>query len=204
MRNINENIKRCTQLRKDNLIKVFNSKCCLCGFDTYHSALEFHHVDPSKKVFGLSGSGLMKNMEDQLEEAKKCILVCANCHRGIHHEGLEIPSNWETLFDNNIATIILEEYYDKKQIHKHYCSICGIEISRWGEKCENCAKIAQRYTDRPNREELKKLIRTKSFVKIGEQYGVSDNAIRKWCKAENLPYKKSVINTYNDIEWLEI
>ena len=29
-----------------------------------------------------------------------------------------------------------------------------------------------------------------SFVEIGKKYGVSDNAIRKWCKKYNLPYKK--------------
>lgn len=103
MTNNSENVKRCAQLRKENLIKVFGGKCCLCGFNIFPSALEFHHVNPEEKEFGLTGSGLMKKMENQLEEAKKCILVCANCHRGIHHEGIAVPSNWEELFDKEIA-----------------------------------------------------------------------------------------------------
>ena len=34
---------------------------------------------------------------------KKCILVCANCHRGIHNGYLEIPQNWQELYDDEIA-----------------------------------------------------------------------------------------------------
>lgn len=54
------------------------------------------------------------------------------------------------------------------------------------------------------REELKHLIRTTSFVKIGERYGVSDNAVRKWCDKLNLPRRKTEINSYSDLEWSKI
>jgi hypothetical protein len=40
---------------------------------------------------------------------------------------------------------------------------------------------------------LSKLILSKSFVEIGRLYGVKDNAVRKWCKKFNLPYRKSDI-----------
>ena len=35
-------------------------------------------------------------------------------------------------------------------------------------------------------------------------FGVSDNAIRKWCKVENLPSKKSDILVYSDEQWTKI
>ena len=54
------------------------------------------------------------------------------------------------------------------------------------------------------REELKKLIRTKSFVEIGKIYQYSDNNIRKWCDKFKLPRKKSEINQYSDEEWDKI
>lgn len=54
------------------------------------------------------------------------------------------------------------------------------------------------------REELKRLIRTTSFVKIGERYGVSDNTVRKWCDELNLPRRKTEINSYSDLEWSKI
>ena len=34
----------------------------------------------------------------------------------------------------------------------------------------------------------------------GAKYGVSDNTIRKWCIAENLPHKKTDIKMYTDEE----
>ena len=57
---------------------------------------------------------------------------------------------------------------------------------------------------RPDREVLKRLIRTTPFLQIGEMCGVSDNAIRKWCKAENLPTKVSLIKQISDEEWAQI
>ena len=35
-------------------------------------------------------------------------------------------------------------------------------------------------------------------------YGVTDNAIRKWCKSYSLPYKASEIKKINDQEWEQI
>lgn len=63
---------------------------------------------------------------------------------------------------------------------------------------------APRKVERPNREELKTLIRKKSFIQIGKDYGVTDNAIRKWCKAYNLPSLKRDINSYTDEQWGKI
>jgi len=54
------------------------------------------------------------------------------------------------------------------------------------------------------REELKQLIRTMPFTRIGEKYKVSDNTIRKWCEKLNLPKKASVIKQYSDEEWSKI
>lgn len=48
------------------------------------------------------------------------------------------------------------------------------------------------------------MIRNMPFTKIGEKYGVSDNAIRKWCKAEKLPTKKTEIIKFSEEEWSKI
>ena len=52
-----------------------------------------------------------------------------------------------------------------------------------------------------SKEELKKLIRTTPFTTIGKQYGVTDNAVRKWCDKYNLPRKVKEIKSYSDEEW---
>lgn len=51
------------------------------------------------------------------------------------------------------------------------------------------------------REELKKKIRTQSFLSIGKEFNISDNAIRKWCDKFNLPRTKKEIKSYSDKEW---
>ena len=48
--------------RKINLRSVFHSKCCLCGFNAFPEALDFHHVNPEEKEFPLS-SNVMKSLD---------------------------------------------------------------------------------------------------------------------------------------------
>jgi hypothetical protein len=56
--------------------------CTVCGF-SHPAALDFHHIDRTnyKSVNKLAQQGLYKQAK---EEIKKCIVLCANCHR-IHH-----------------------------------------------------------------------------------------------------------------------
>ena len=83
-----------------------------------------------------------------------------------------------------------------------YCIKCGIEITK-GTKTSMCTQcyIDSVKAKRPSRDELKSLIRTIPFTQIGQQFGVTDNAIRKWCDAEGLPRKSSDIKKYTDKEW---
>lgn len=186
--------------RKSNLIKVFNSKCCICGFDKWQSALEFHHVNPENKEFGLTVNTTTKALEKQLAEARKCILVCANCHRGIHSGFVTIPDDWQSYYNEEVANELLKALEKKK----YYCIDCGKEISKGSTRCVECAQLASRKAERPDRETLKNLIRTQTFESIGRMYEVDGNAIRKWCDRENLPRTKKEINTYSDEEWAAI
>lgn len=62
-----------------------NLKCVRCGYNKCEAALEFHHIDPKTKDRVVS---LMKNysFERLKTEIKKCILLCANCHRELHEQ----------------------------------------------------------------------------------------------------------------------
>ena len=57
-------------------------KCIRCGYDKCLKALEFHHIDPSKKDFTISNDHF--KLLDAVEETKKCILICSNCHKEFH------------------------------------------------------------------------------------------------------------------------
>ncbi len=70
---------------KSELIWDAGGKCLLCGmdFDGECTALfDFHHRDPSRKSFQLNIASLDRySREKVVKEAKKCDLLCANCHR---------------------------------------------------------------------------------------------------------------------------
>ena len=73
--------------------------CTKCGF-SHPAALDFHHEDPSKKeanINRLLSNGQFKKLE---EELKKCVVLCANCHRIHHHE--EKSANIQPLTTNQL------------------------------------------------------------------------------------------------------
>lgn len=89
-------------LAKLKLIR--GGKCERCGYDICLKALEFHHVDPSKKDFTISNDHV--KLGDAIVESKKCILICSNCHKELHDgmwtiEELNIDTKEEVNLDIN-------------------------------------------------------------------------------------------------------
>ena len=63
--------------------------CQKCGYNKYGEVLDWHHLDPTTKTKDPSSfltSGSMPAWERYKAETKKCILLCANCHREWHIE----------------------------------------------------------------------------------------------------------------------
>ena len=58
--------------------------CAGCGLCEPVDALEFHHLDPKTKEFGISTEGIPRRWDKIAAELKKCVLLCANCHREVH------------------------------------------------------------------------------------------------------------------------
>ena len=69
---------------KQKLVDYKGGKCICCDYNKYIGALEFHHIDPSKKDFAIGTGGKTRALEALKKEVDKCVLVCANCHREIH------------------------------------------------------------------------------------------------------------------------
>jgi hypothetical protein len=83
-----EYLSKATSIRrlrlKKKLVDFKGNKCQICGYSRCLVALDFHHIDESTKKFELSQHDLTRRWEKIVEEAEKCLLVCANCHREIH------------------------------------------------------------------------------------------------------------------------
>ena len=62
------------------LVEEAGGRCVECGYGACAAALQFHHVDPATKCFALAHEGVTRSLERAREEARKCVLLCANCH----------------------------------------------------------------------------------------------------------------------------
>ncbi len=72
------------------------------------------------------------------------------------------------------------------------CTICGNICSRQAMLCYECYNN-NRESRKPDKKKLLELLLKYPMIKIGELYGVSDNAVRKWCRSYDLPFKRNDI-----------
>lgn len=70
---------------KIKALKYLGGKCVNCGC-RHVAALEFHHLDPAKKSFKISGSLKLFRWKELKKELDKCRILCSNCHRIFHYE----------------------------------------------------------------------------------------------------------------------
>jgi predicted DNA-binding protein YlxM (UPF0122 family) len=80
-----KHVKNFRQKLKDKAINYKGNCCEKCGYNRCNSALEFHHLDPNEKDFGIGSYSVLLWEKIKLE-LDKCIMVCANCHREIHYD----------------------------------------------------------------------------------------------------------------------
>lgn len=86
---------------------------------------------------------------------------------------------------------------ENRKRYKKICPVCNInEINKQSHMCKECY-AKKRLENMPPKEELEQLIKTTSFVQIGKIYGVSDNAVRGWCKKYGLPFRYGELHKYS-------
>jgi hypothetical protein len=87
---VGEAVTRRKQRLKRMLVEESGGCCAVCGYDRCIINLHFHHVDPKKKSFPMT-MAIGKSIARFRAEAKKCVLVCANCHGEIEAGLIESP-----------------------------------------------------------------------------------------------------------------
>jgi len=124
-----QNVKQ-RQVRKKILAMQLygNNQCDLCGYDKNLAAIEFHHKDPTSK----DGRVTRLSLNKMKIEIKKCILVCANCHREIHY-GLHL-----NILKVNYSDKPINVYHKARhnELKKYYIDYLGSKCIRCGyNKC---------------------------------------------------------------------
>jgi hypothetical protein len=67
---------------REQAVAFKGGRCEICGYSKCIEALDFHHLDSFTKDFTISDR--MTSFEAIEAELKKCVLLCANCHREVH------------------------------------------------------------------------------------------------------------------------
>lgn len=166
---------------------AYKGGCCLvCGYNRHVGSLHFHHTEPGQKDFSFSHHGSCRSWPNARRELNKCVLLCANCH-GETHAGLDLgphlhknPTPQEG--DAEIARQGFRLGWMASGRAEQKSCECGKRITRGSTWCRGCSRFHQVFKTKilwPSIEELIKLLETSSYVALGKQLGVSDNAIRK-------------------------
>lgn len=217
-------------LKSNQLIKaieqVKEKKCEICGNTEWMGQpikLEVHHIDGDrtnntlenlqwlcKNCHAYTNNYGSKNIKDKKVVSDEAYIEALKNNSSVRqalfslHLGDAGANYRRARYIIEKYNVVVGEKCEQKIIQENYCKKCGKIIAKESIYCFDCYKIVQRHVERPSRDILKEKIRNFPFTTIASEYGVSDNAIRKWCKAENLPYKKTEIKKYTDEQWLFI
>lgn len=94
-----ERVARRRREIKRTLVEEAGGKCVLCGYYKHMEALQFHHLDPRQKEFHLGQGGVSRSLARCRAEARKCALLCANCHAEVEAGKTAMPLNFVSKAD---------------------------------------------------------------------------------------------------------
>ena len=76
--------KQQQKILKTYINEIKENACCMICGEKRPWTLDFHHTQP-KKMSIPEMARTNCTLDELKEEINKCIIVCANCHRDIHH-----------------------------------------------------------------------------------------------------------------------
>lgn len=153
------------------MVDAMGGKCQCCGYDKCLDALAFHHIDPAQKDlrFGAIRAS-PTNWTNVVNELKKSVLVCHNCHSEIHAEVRNIPET---------RAVFNEHYTDYKKIGKYDTCFCGNQKRIQNKFCSlACAGKNAQKVDWDSID-LLDLLKKHKIGELEKMLGVTDKAIYK-------------------------
>ncbi len=170
-----------SQVNNQNLLKrLVRSKkkkyqCERCQIYEWRKSplvLELHHIN------GVHHD----NKEGNLQ------ILCPNCHSQVerlNEKTKRVKFLKQQQQRQRLNTVFVLKYEPVKK-----CSDCLAKIGKGSKtgRCVRCSQRHQRKTKRPLKKVLERMIKEKSWTALGKEFGVSDNAVRKWAKNYGIPY----------------
>jgi hypothetical protein len=167
---------------------------------------------PLKNILVEHSSYITRDLKIRLINDGFLIEKCSNCGLGPKWKGksltLVLDHKNGINNDHRIEKLRLlcpncdsqQMTYKGRNRKKNCCSNCGayqpFQRSSKSKLCIKCSnqkrkeRRNQRKVEWPSKEQLYLLIIQYPFTHIAKIYGVSETAVRKWCKTYELPYRK--------------
>lgn len=197
-----------TNSLKWKLLKLglLENKCYLCNLEPYWNGMDLTLVLDHKN--GINNDNRLANLRllcpnchSQTptfagRNVKREENTCKNCSKVISNRSQYCRSCYKEINHSKPKNNEIKPKKHKKK--KKHCTQCNVLISDGSKNnlCVSCLAFQTRRVDRPSKEILERLIQDHPLIYIAAQYGVSDNAVRKWCKYYGLPYRRKEIEEY--------
>lgn len=156
---------------KRKLYEAFGSRCGSCGLQDELVCYDFHHLDQSQKDFQISEK--IRSWTKVSEEARKCCMLCAHCHRKVHAGFIDLPADILKFDETRISRAVTHDT----------CPVCSKEKLIKQVVCSSKCSATHRSKvawDDIDLGELWEKYRTATA--ISRVLGVSDVAVRRRLK----------------------
>lgn len=176
-----DQVKAWRKRTKERIIESMGGKCQCCGYNKCPDVFDVHHLDPQQKDFSLSQiRASPKKWEIICAELRKCILLCANCHREIHAGARSLPHKFAR-FDETFLDYRRVERIEKGLLDP--CPICNALKPHWNRSCSlSCSSKLRGKVDWGAVDLQSMFEQGMNYCSIGRKLGISDNAVRKRAK----------------------
>ncbi len=177
-----DSVKGWRRKTKERIIEAFGGKCGCCGYDKCQAAFDLHHVNPEDKEFSFGQiRANPKSWSKIVIELRKCVLLCANCHREVHAGVREIPKNIQS-FNEDFAE------YERPKLALDKCPVCGTLKPKRQKTCSR--KCAAKLSGKMDWESIDlydlKINQKLSNKKIADKLGCSDVAVLKRLRKQKI------------------
>lgn len=159
--------------RHDNRLENLQLLCPNC-----HALTDNHAGKNKNYTQKLEAQKLIKSVEET-QESERCISVLVFDNAESRDRWHKIPLVLRQLVIKNDGGYSCQFahgtccYCSKMLISQNQDTYCSVQ----------CSRLASRKVVRPSKDELEKLTWSKPTSQIAKDFGVSDKAIEKWCKA---------------------